>query len=140
MAASATYTVTVNRTASFTETTSTGTNTETINPYALTDKAVSQVGSDTYSIAASGSADIWPDAVGTIAAGDTVHFDIWFYFGSTDTTKANKEMTITKNAEVYEAYGHHIAIEVDAVTTVVIARLAGNEAMIAKVFWYVYTV
>lgn len=140
MSASATYTVTYTRTASFTETLGTGANVETINPYGLTDKAVSQVGSDTYVIAASGSADIWPDAVGAIAAGDTVHFDIWFYFDSNDTTKANKEMTVTKNAEVYEAYGHNLAIEVDAATTVVIARLAGNAAMVAKVFWYVYTV
>lgn len=140
MSASATYAVSYTRTATMVETLSTGTNTEITLPYALTSKAVSQVGSDTYVIAAAGSADIWPDAVGTIAAGDTVHFDIQFYFDSTDTTKANKEMTVTKNAEVYEAYGHNLAIEVDAVTTVVIARLAGNAAMVAKVFWYVYTV
>lgn len=91
-------------------------------------------------IAAAGSGDIWPDAVSSIAAGDAIVFVLDFYHGTTDTLLAAKAITVTVNAEVLKSWGDPLEFSETSVTTVVVARAAGNEAMYVKGFWYVYTV
>ena len=140
MAATATYTLSTTRTAIVTQALSTGSRENVNLSYPTTNKPIKKYGHDVYTIAASGSGDIWPDAVGTIAAGDAIHFEIHFFYGSTDTTQANKAVTVTVNAEVIKGWGQPLMFEESSATTVVVARSAGAEDLIVEVFWYVYTV
>lgn len=108
--------------------------------YADTARTIKKYGHDTYVLASAASGDIWPDAVGTIAAGDAIHFTIVPTYGTSDTTAANKAGTVTINAEVLKLVGLTLEFEETAATTVVIARTAGNEDAVFEVFWYVYTI
>lgn len=140
MAAIATYTVSTTRTAIVTQTLPTGSRENVNLSYPTTNKPIKKYGHDVYTIAASGSGDIWPDAVGAIASGDAIHFEIHFHYGSTDTTQANKAVTVTVNSEVIKGWGQPLMFEESSAVAVVLARSAGAEDLVAEVFWYVYTV
>ena len=138
---SANKTFTLSSTSTYVVTASTTVGTTPVNlAYADTNRTIKKYGHDTYVIAASGSGDIWPDAVGSIASGDAICFTVVPTYGTTDTSQANKAGTITVNAEVLKLTGLDMKFYETAATTVVLARSAGNEDAVFEVFWYVYTV
>ena len=98
--------------------------------------------STVFVIAASGSVNIMPPEVGTIAAGDVIHFRLQFVHGSTDVSKANKAVTVTLagTPDVINSWGAPVEFSLAASATITVARAAGAEDMQVEVLWYVYTV
>ena len=141
MSASITQALSTSGLATIVDTTSTGDTTPVnVTRKPITSRALVASGYINLPIAGVSSGDIWPDAVAAITTGDAICFVLDFYHGSTDTTLANKAITVTVNAEVIKSWGDSVAFCETAVTTVVVARAAGNEAMMVKGYWYVYTV
>lgn len=141
MSASITQALSVTGTAQVVETTSLGTETPVnLNRKPITSRPLVASGYINLPIDGSSSGDIWPDAVSSIASGDVITFVLDFYHGSTDTTQANKAITVTVTAEVIKSWGDSLTFSESSVTTVVVARSAGAEKMWVRGYWYVYTV
>jgi len=141
MSASITGQISTTGTYSTVNTISTGTLTPvTAQRRAITNRSFKNFGYIDTQCAGSDSESIWPSSISAIATGDVLVIVVDFYHGTTDTSLANKAITVTVNAEVINSWGDGVEFSSTAVTTAVVARAAGNEPMQIVGYWYVYTV
>lgn len=140
MSASITQSLSTSGLATVVDTISTGTDSHGLTRKAITDRPLVAFSYINIPVPQAASRGIWPLEISSIASGDAICFVLDFYHGSTDTSLANKAITITVNAEVIKGWGDSVSFCETSVTTVVVARAAGNESMMVKGFWYVYTV
>jgi len=91
---------------------------------------------------AAATCPIWPQEIIALAANTAIHFRLQFKVGTTDTTKAQRGMTIELGAtpDVLETWGQPVEFTSDAIIAVDLIRGAGgNEEIEVEVIWYVFS-
>ena len=102
-------------------------------------------GKDLLQLGASATNDInlWPVGVEALTSGDVLVMRCLFHYGSTDTTKNQKAITLKNGStpDILYTWGHEVALSFDAVTAVLATRANNsNEVVRIERLWYIYTV
>ena len=101
-------------------------------------------GKDLLPLGATAADDInlWPLGIEALTSGDVLHMRCIFHYGTTDTTKAQKAITLKNGAtpDIVKTFGKAVELDFDAVTAVLATRTTtSNEIVRIERFWYIYT-
>ncbi len=87
--------------------------------------------------------DLWPNSVAALASGTVIHFRLQFYFDTTDTTLAQKAITVKSGAtpDIRYTWGTPQEFALGAVVAIGAYRV-NNANAVCKIqgIWQIYTV